>query len=176
MPYWLRREAWWTLRRMILPLILCAGIALTQFFDDTSLRDRMFGPDGPRDLQVAEIEVVDGDTIRLHDEPRSIRLVGFNTPEIYSARCNREAQLGYQATLRLPELLQNASSIEMESVRCACPPLTQGSSSCNYGRSCGILRVDGRDVGDVLITKELAVRYVCGRFGCPPPPVSWCSG
>jgi hypothetical protein len=31
--------------------------------------------------------------------------------------------------------------------------------ACNYGRACGYLTVDGRDVGDVLIAKNLAHTY-----------------
>ena len=31
-------------------------------------------------------------------------------------------------------------------VRCSCPPGTEGTSSCNYGRACGELRSHGRDV------------------------------
>lgn len=174
-PYWVRREARWFLRRMLIAVSFVAIVLLVQLFDSRSVGDWMPGHQSARHLQVEAIEVVDGDTIRIGADTPSVRLVGFNTPETYSASCSREAQLGYQATIRLSELLQSANSIILEQVRCACPPLTQGSSRCNYGRSCGILSVDGQDVGDILITEGLAAPYQCGRFGCPPRPGDWCS-
>lgn len=43
-------------------------------------------------VQSADIRIFDGDTIRLKGDPVSIRLVGFNTPEIScrSAACTAE--------------------------------------------------------------------------------------
>jgi hypothetical protein len=35
------------------------------------------------------------------------------------------------------------------------------------------LRVDGKDVGDVLIAENLAHPYVCGKYSCPRRQ-SWC--
>jgi len=40
---------------------------------------------------------------------------------------------------------------------------TEGTLRCNYGRSCGVLRARGQDVGALLIAEGLARTYVCGR-------------
>lgn len=56
----------------------------------------------------------------------------------------------------------------------SCKPGTEGTDKCNYGRSCGALKVDGKDVGQTLIAEGLAVPFVCGRNGCPPTPSPWC--
>ncbi|GAA0308101.1 thermonuclease family protein [Rhodovulum strictum] len=129
----------------------------------------------PRIALVArDIQVVDGDTIRVPGDSRRVRLVGFNTPEVFSPRCERERQLGIRATERLREMLKGAARIEFQRVACACPPGTEGTSACNFGRICGSLHVDGRDVGDVLISEGLAARYRCGPYSCPRAPGDWC--
>jgi endonuclease YncB( thermonuclease family) len=51
----------------------------------------------------AEIQVVDGDTIRVAGE--TFRLVGFDAPETYRARCPSERDLGNRATFRLRQLI-----------------------------------------------------------------------
>jgi endonuclease YncB( thermonuclease family) len=58
-------------------------------------------------------------------------------------------------------------------VACACRDGTEGTRRCNYGRLCGTLTVDGRDVGDVLIGEGLAHRYTCSGDRCPRRP-GWC--
>jgi len=87
-----------------------------------------------------EIRVVDGDTIRLHQQRPDVRLVGFNAPETRRALCDAEREL---------------------------------TPSCNYGRRCGILKADGRDVAAILISENLAVPFVCGQ-DVPPTPKPWC--
>ena len=117
------------------------------------------------------VSVVDGDTIRIGD--RLTRLVGFNAPETWKPNCDAEQRLGEAATRRLRQLVAGGD-VRFASVHCACRPGTEGTPDCNYGRSCGSLTIDGRDVGSTLISEGLAVRYSCGRTGCPPPPRPWC--
>lgn len=117
--------------------------------------------------------VTDGDTIRLGDGTR-VRLVGFNTPEKFEPQCSREAALGNRASARLKELVTAATSTNVKLVACSCKPGTHGTKKCNYGRSCGRLTVDGRDVGETLIDEGLAVSFICGASGCPPTPRPWC--
>lgn len=125
-------------------------------------------------LRASDIRVIDGDTIAISGERANTRLVGFNTPELSSAACSAEQALGRKATSRLTELINSASSLQFERVTCSCRPGTQGTKSCNYGRGCGTLRVDGHDVGRLLIAEGLAVRYICGPTRCPPRPGNWC--
>jgi endonuclease YncB( thermonuclease family) len=116
-------------------------------------------------------QVIDGDTVRY--KGRTVRLVGFDTPETGDrARCEQERALAARASARLRELI-NTGSASLQFVRCACPPGTDGTQSCNFGRSCGTLKIDGRDVGTILITEGLARPFLCGPFSCPRRR-SWC--
>ncbi len=127
-----------------------------------------------RSLSAASIRVIDGDTVDISGQTANVRLVGFNTPEVWSPQCSAELEPGRRATARLNALVRNARSIEFERVACACQPGTEGTSRCNFGRQCGTLKVDGTDVGPILISEGLAVRYICGRTSCPPRPGNWC--
>lgn len=117
--------------------------------------------------------VTDGDTIRVDGEPSGTRLIGFNTPEVFSPQCKREGELGAKASARMKEIV-STSKLSLTKVACSCRPGAAGTDQCNYGRSCGILRADGRNVGDILIAEGLAVPFVCGASGCPPTPRTWC--
>jgi endonuclease YncB( thermonuclease family) len=117
--------------------------------------------------------VTDGDTVRVRGEKYGTRLVGFNTPETYKPQCKEELELGTRATNRLKELFAT-SKMELEKVPCSCKPGTQGTKACNFGRSCGILRADGRNVGEILVSEGLAVPFSCGPTSCPPLPRPWC--
>jgi len=122
-------------------------------------------------LDSAQIEVLDGDTIRIGGE--TIRLVGFDAPETYRAQCPSERELGNRATSRLRHLVAGGG-LDLERVACACRAGTEGTPRCNYGRSCGILRARGQDVGAVLIAEGLARAFVCGRTSCPKRE-AWCA-
>lgn len=121
----------------------------------------------------ASIRVIDGDTIEVEGRKPTIRLVGFNAPEIRNAKCEDEGRLGVNATNRLRELVK-AGNLDLTLVRCACKPGTEGTRKCNYGRSCGVLKANGRDVGQILIAEGLAVSFRCGEISCPKMPRPWC--
>lgn len=117
--------------------------------------------------------VTDGDTIRLNDGTR-VRLNGFNAPESRDPLCEREAILGNRAKERLEELAATGRTNVIQ-VPCSCKPGTEGTDRCNYGRSCGILTINGRDVGQILISEGLAVPFQCGKTRCPKTPRPWCN-
>lgn len=105
-------------------------------------------------------ETVDGDTIRIGNE--RIRLLGFDTPEIRSARCEHERRLGLQAKARLRQLLASGR-VQIE---------RQGLRKDRYGRTLAKVFVNGRDVGETLVSEGLARPYYggrretwCGRMG-----------
>ena len=125
-------------------------------------------------VSARDIRVIDGDTVAIRGERANVRLVGFDTPEVSRPSCQAEGAAGRRATARLSELLSSARSIEFERVACACPPNTQGTDRCNFGRQCGSLYADGTDVGQTLISEGLAVRYICGSTSCPPRQGNWC--
>jgi endonuclease YncB( thermonuclease family) len=120
-----------------------------------------------------EVRVIDGDTIRIGQQRPDVRLVGFNAPETRRAICEAERELGDRATARLRDLVRS-SKLDFEFVGCACEPGKEGTQSCNYGRRCGTLKANGRDVGLILISENLAVPFVCGQTRCPPTPKPWC--
>ena len=120
------------------------------------------------------VRVIDGDTIRIHNSRPDVRLVGFNTPETRRANCAAEEQLGAQATRRLREIVRGGN-LTFESVACSCRPGTEGTRACNFGRLCGTLKANGRDVGQILILEGLAVSFQCEPTRCPRTPSPWCS-
>jgi endonuclease YncB( thermonuclease family) len=120
------------------------------------------------------VRVIDGDTIRIGHQKPDIRLVGFNAPETRRAQCEAERHLGDRATARLRDLVRS-SKLDFEFVACSCPPGTEGTPACNFGRRCGTLKADGQDVGLILIRENLAVPFVCGQTRCPPTLKPWCN-
>jgi endonuclease YncB( thermonuclease family) len=174
----MRRAARYGLRRLtrhhlawVIVLVLAAGVWIDAYGVPMPARDG-FTIHTPATLAVSPSNVIDGDTVRVRGE--TFRLVGFDAAETGDqARCAHERQLGNRATARLRELIDSAARSELTRVPCACRADTQGTRDCNYGRSCGTLRADGRDVGNVLIAEGLARPYVCGATGCPRRG-SWC--
>ncbi|MGO4441187.1 thermonuclease family protein [Rhizobium sp. RAF56] len=185
------RRAWTTYRKIKSVLLLVVlsvvviGGAITEMSKKLGFNSQ--GPSvassvyDPADSSISPVSsgfgtqafsITDGDTIKMDNGTR-VRLVGFNAPEIFSPRCNQELALGNRATDRLRELVAFGQT-EVTQIACSCKPGTEGTDHCNYGRSCGILRVDGRDVGQTLISEGLAVGFVCGATGCPPTPRPWC--
>ncbi len=95
--------------------------------------------------------VVDGDTIWLNGE--NLRIKGYDTPEPYSNLCGgqREKAIAKRATNRLIELLNGASWT------------VERFGKGGYGRTLATIRIDGEDVGDILIREGLARRYPDGE-------------
>ena len=127
----------------------------------------------PAPIEPGDVRVVDGDTIRVNQKQPNVRLVGFNAPETRKAQCNAERGLGARATRRLRDLVREGN-LDFEFVACSCPPGTEGTQASNYGRRCGTLKVDGKDIGAILITEGLAVPFQCGETRCPKTPRPWC--
>ncbi len=80
------------------------------------------------------------------------RLLGYDTPETYQARCAEELAGGKKATRRLKELLAYGE------VR-----LNESGGTDHYGRTLAHLTVNGRDVGNILISEGLTRPYYGGR-------------
>ena len=124
-------------------------------------------------IDPSDIRVIDGDTIRVYHQQPNVRLVGFNAPETRNAACAEEAELGARATRRLRDIIREGH-LDFINVKCSCPEGTQGTFACNYGRNCGTLKSNGRDVGPILIEEGLAVAFACGATHCPKTPRPWC--
>ena len=99
--------------------------------------------------------VVDGDTIWLNGQ--NLRLQNYDTPEPYNDICGGQAEvaLAKRASARLLELL-NSYPFTVETGR-----------KDRYGRVLATIRINGRDVGDILISEGLARRWPDGHeFWC----------
>jgi endonuclease YncB( thermonuclease family) len=121
-------------------------------------------------INVNAIVVVDGDTIDVG--PQRFRLVGFDTPEISTPRRKVSADeraLASLARQRFVELL-HSGPLDLTEVACSCPATTLGTKECNHGRKCGVLLLNGKNIGDTLIAEELAMPFRCGATRCPKMP------
>jgi endonuclease YncB( thermonuclease family) len=127
-------------------------------------------------IDAKDVEVIDGDTIRVYNKRPNVRLVGFNTPETELRRtaCEAERELGLAATRRLLQLVRS-TTLDFEFITCSCRPGTHGTAACNRGRYCGTLKTNDRDVGEVLIAEGLAVPFRCNARSCPKTPRPWCN-
>ena len=99
--------------------------------------------------------VVDGDTIYLHHV--KIRIAGIDAPETHEFKCPAEKALGDRATRRLRQLV-NSGGVSLSSI---------DRDEDVYGRKLRNVAVNGRDVGDVLVSEGLARPYRGFKMG-------WC--
>lgn len=108
------------------------------------------------DASAQPIRVIDGDTIE-RDGIRW-RLMGFDAPETFRAKCLPEYALGMRATRTLAALLAGRKHEIVDSGR-----------RDRYGRHLGTLIIDGRDAADLMIEAGMARPYT-GRT----KRQSWC--
>ncbi len=102
--------------------------------------------------------VYDGDTVAL-DCPKgrkTVRIVGYDTPETKKPGCDAEAALGRTATQRLRALVQSGDLA------------FEGKGFDKYGRMLAVMTVDGVDIARTLLAEGLAVPYYGGSR------INWC--
>jgi micrococcal nuclease len=105
--------------------------------------------------------IADGDTIHMScpgtGEVKA-RLLGFDTPEVYSPGCREELAAGHEATAVLRQVLASG-------------PITSAQFEGNdrYGRALVRLEVGGQDVARTMIASGYARPYSGGRHP------DWCS-
>src|SRR5262245_12252489 len=126
-------------------------------------------------IDKSRIHIVDGDTIRIDNKRPDIQLLGFDAPEIRGARCDTELDLGAKTARRLRTIIQGSANLALDFtfVACPCRKGMEGTAYCSRGRRCGILKVSGKNVGDILIAEKLVVPLVCDADRCSPSH-SWC--
>ena len=106
---------------------------------------------GPLTGRCRVIAVTDGDTVRAFCPGRAVgavRLIGFDTPEVYSPRCLSEWLRGMQATGYLGWRILAANELSL---------VLNGRD--RYGRHLGRLRLDGRGAAAIMVEAGLARRY-----------------
>jgi endonuclease YncB( thermonuclease family) len=109
-------------------------------------------------FMAGSISVVDGDTVRVHDKP--VRLQGYDAPEI-RGKCYHERTLAYKAKHRIEWYVHEGAKLKLN------------RGTCGYGRACGTLTFEGKDVGELLIAEGLAAPMVCTGDVCPHKR-NWC--
>lgn len=106
-------------------------------------------------------KVTDGDTLHLTCEGQrhKVRLLGYDTPEIYHPRCASEKEMGLQATRVMEALVASGPVTGV---------IFKGHD--RYGRDLAWVEIGGRDVTTAMLASGLAVVYV------PHHKMDWCSG
>ena len=102
------------------------------------------------------VQVIDGDTLRLWCADvglQTVRLTGFDTPELFSPQCLAEHWAAQRATWATRLALYRAQRVALE--------LAQRHD--RYDRLLGQLRLDGRPMQDRLIAQGLARPYDGGQ-------------
>jgi len=135
------KELFW----LIIGLILISMIFSTPRFD--------------ADAAPAEtgVRVFDGDTFNFNGE--RVRIANIDTPELFSPKCPAEKRLARIAKLRLQQLLGDGANITLE----------RQPKPDRYGRTVAAVLVNGKDIGQTLITEGLAAEWKGHRF-------NWCCG
>lgn len=107
------------------------------------------------------VSVYDGDTLKVDGVP--YRMVGYDAPEIHG-KCDFEKSIASVAKLRLITYTR-APTATLIPVKCV------GS---NFGRLCGKLIVNGKDIAPQMIEDGLGHPYNCKGKSCPKR-LTWCS-
>src|SRR6056297_152950 len=96
------------------------------------------------------LRVIDGDTIRWGSE--TFRVEGIDTPETHRPQCEAERRRGEMATRLVRQLIQSAREVRI---------IRTGIGK--YGRTIARFQLDGRDLGSLLISWNVARPYDGGK-------------
>ena len=129
------------MRRLALSLLVSLGLLLAACVDP---------PVAAHAASCTVGRVVDGDTLHLscNGTAHKVRLLGYDTPEIYHPLCPAERQAGEAAS----EILRRLA---------ASGPVTgvQFSGHDRYGRDLAHMQIAGQDVSAFMLTTPLARPY-----------------
>lgn len=93
------------------------------------------------------VRVIDGDTVVLADGEH-VRILNIDTPEMPPrSRCATERDLALAAKARLSEIVRQGDNVTLT---------RQGRDRDQYDRQLRRIRVDGQDVGEMLVREGLA--------------------
>lgn len=132
-------------------LLLLVGLSLPASADDLYVPNLRMCGSGQENTPTKTC-LVDGDTVWLRGT--KYRMEGYDTPEPQSQICGGAAEvaLAHQASARLLDLLNgNRWTVDVS-----------GELDDTGTRTLITIRIDGRDVGDILIEERLARRWPDG--------------
>jgi micrococcal nuclease len=112
-------------------------------------------------IDARKVYVIDGDTFALDRE--RIRLLGIDAPETREASCEQERVAGYATKARVVELVRFGRLVEIR---------RQGHDQ--FGRTLAHIIIDGRDLGEQLVSEQLALRYRAGTEAKAARIAHWC--
>lgn len=135
--------------KTLLLALSIAGVALLQHCDERASKTIF--------IKSESIRIIDGDTIAVGDDRH--RLIGFDTPETYRARCKDEFEWGERAKLRLEQLVAANGGLTLRS----------RSRRDKYGRVLSNASIERTSVAEILISEGLARPYSGGKRS------TWCS-
>lgn len=138
----------WTLREHHIWSMIIASVLI-------ALLILLPAPQAHDQVGASAITVVDGDTIKtpLYG---TVRIMGLDTPETFRARSECEYQRGMAAKAELERLL-SSGAVTLEE-----------KGQDKYRRTLAIVRVDGRDVAQLMVASGHARPYKGGKRE------SWC--
>jgi endonuclease YncB( thermonuclease family) len=105
-------------------------------------------------------KVTDGDTIRMTcgRTAHRVRLLGFDTPEIFHPKCTAERQAGLQAARLMRRLVATGRVTQVE---------FKGRD--HYGRDLAHVQIAGTDLASAMLASGLALPYAGHRHP------DWCA-
>jgi endonuclease YncB( thermonuclease family) len=131
-------------------MLLLIAIAVVTFRETRAvMRVMVFGA-----TSCEVVNVIDGDTVRAACPGRglvSARLLGFDTPEVYSPKCVGEWWAGTRASWALSRHLWFADDVKIVL-----------SGSDRYDRHLATLFIDGRNIASTMISEGHARPYSGG--------------
>ena len=107
-------------------------------------------------LEAAELYCYDGDTCYLAGEP--LRLLGVDTPEIHSPKCEAELAFGIAVRNYVNEWIATADDVRV----------VRSGIHGYYGRALVDVYIDGQNMAKTLINRGLGAPYVGRRT------TDWC--
>ena len=133
-------------RRHLIPYAVAAAA-----FSAIGLADWALSQVSQENRSPSAFIAIDGDTIK---SPAGVRyrLLGFDAPETYLAKCLEELDKGTAAKRRLQELIDTGKAKLVESGR-----------TDKYRRTLATLYIAGSDVAAILIAEGLARPYAGGK-------------
>lgn len=106
-------------------------------------------------LACLAVAVIDGDTFRC--DGRTIRIATIDAPELHTAKCDAERRLAEVAKARLYSLLAGGA------VTVDVGDPASGREKDRHGRTLGVAKAGGKDIGAALVAERLARRWTGKR-------------